>query len=80
MYSKRRYNICTCSVILGELFEITRASVLFSRKFQMQFNESENFSDSSLQHIFESKYFRFPFLREKYPNLQWAMKCEKIKL
>ena len=38
MYSNRRYKICTSSVILGELFEITRASVLFSRKFQMQFN------------------------------------------
>ena len=29
----------------------------------------ENFSDSSLHHIFESENFRFAFLYEKYPNL-----------
>ena len=35
MHSKRRYKICTCSVILENLslFQIARASVLFSRKF-----------------------------------------------
>ena len=35
MHSKRRYKICICSVILGELesFLNLRASVLFSRKF-----------------------------------------------
>ena len=36
MYSKERYKICICSVILVELrglFEITRASRLFFRKF-----------------------------------------------
>ena len=41
MYSKRRHRIFFCSVFPGELislFEITRVSVLFSRKFQVQFN------------------------------------------
>ena len=35
MHSKWRYKICICSVILGNfsLFEITRASVLFSQTF-----------------------------------------------
>ena len=35
MHSKRHYKICICSVILGNfksLFELTRASVLFSWK------------------------------------------------
>ena len=31
--------------------------------------ESENFSDSSLQHIFEYKNFRFPFLFDENPKL-----------
>ena len=46
------------------LFEITRASVLFSRKFQTQFYESKNFSDSSLHRTFESENFGFLFLRK----------------
>ena len=44
----------------------------FPEKLKMQFNEnyeSENFTDSSLHHIFESKNFRFPFFYEKEPNL-----------
>ena len=47
------------SVILGELeaFQTKRASVLFFRKMWMQLNvyEIENFSYSSLHHIFESE-------------------------
>ena len=53
------------------LFEITRASVLFSRKFQLQlkFYGSENFAHSSLHRILESENFRFSFLYEKQLNL-----------
>ena len=42
------------------LFEITRASVLFSRKFRrnLKFYKSENFSDYSLNHILESENFK----------------------
>ena len=36
----------------------------------------ENFSDSSLHHIFESENFRFPFCTEN--SLSWAVKCEKL--
>ena len=47
------------SVILGKLeaFQTKRASVLFFRKMWMQLNvyEIENFSYSSLHHIFESE-------------------------
>ena len=51
------------SKISLSLFEITRASVLFSRKFQMHFKfyESENFFYSFFHRIFESENFTFPF-------------------
>ena len=66
MHSKRRCEICTCSVILGELalsrFEITRA---FQYYFPENLDASENFSDSSLNHTFESEQFRFPLFYEK---------------
>ena len=39
-------------------------------KCNLTYYKSENFSDSSPQHIFESENFRFPFLYEKYPRLQ----------
>ena len=45
------------------------------------FYESENFSDSSLHHIFESQNFRFPFFYEKQPKLEsemWKIKLHKI--
>ena len=71
MYSKPRYKICTCSVILGELCRSFRKYEGFSTTFPKNFTyyESEDFSDSSLYHIFESENFRFPFLKKKKPNL-----------
>ena len=57
------------------------ASVLFSRKFQMnlKFYESENSSVFlSPSHQFESEIFRFPcFFSTKY-SLTWGVKREKI--
>ena len=49
------------------LFEITRASVLFSRKFSRQFNvlQKWNFCDCDLHHIFQSENFRFIFFLRK---------------
>ena len=41
----------------------------------LSYYESENFSDSSLHHIFESENCRFPFLYEKL-SLSWAVKCD----
>ena len=62
------------------LFEFTRASVLFSRKFRRNFKfyESKNFSDSSLHRLFESETFRFPFSTKKQTNL--GTEIRKIKL
>ena len=41
----------------------------------LTFFESENLSDSSLRHIFESENFRFPFCTKKIIPL--GVKCEK---
>ena len=69
MHSKRRYKICTCSFILGELEAFrNKGSVIFAipENFRCNctFYESENFSFSSHNHIFESQNFRLPFLRK----------------
>ena len=70
MHSKRRYKICICSVILGELESFRNykgLSIIFPKILdeilrKMKYYERETFSNSSLHHIFESKkYFRFPF-------------------
>ena len=78
MHSKDRYKIWTCSDL--SLFEITSASVLFCENFRcnLTYYESENFSDSSLHHIFESENFRFPFCTKN--SLTWALKCKKRNL
>ena len=59
------------------LFEITMASILFSRKFWMQlesFTKVRIFSDSYFYRIYESENFRFPFSSEN--TLIWGVKCE----
>ena len=69
MHSKRLYKICTCSFIFGEL-EVFRnnGSVIFAipENFRCNctFYESENFSFSSHNRIFEYENFRFLFLRK----------------
>ena len=81
MYSQRRYTICASSVIIGELaYESFRNykdsnQYYFAENFRcsLAYYESENISDSSLHHIFESKNFKFPFLFEKKPNLDSEM-------
>ena len=83
MNCKRRYKICTRSVILEELESrggggggggggIFRnykgfSMIVLSQNFRhiLKYYESENFSDSSLHHIFESENFRFSFFFEK---------------
>ena len=44
----------------------------------MQFNvlRSENSSDSSLHHIFESENFGHPFCEKN--SLTWAVKCKEL--
>ena len=82
MHSKAPYKICICSVMLGEL-EPSRNYSGFSMIFPMQhfrcnltFNESENFSDSSLHDLFESENVRFPFSVKH--SLTWGVKYEKL--
>ena len=62
MHSKKRYKICICSVIRGELEAFRNYkgfSVIFPKILDVL--ERENFSYSSRHHIFESENFRFPF-------------------
>ena len=80
MHSKRRYKICICSVVQGQLesFRNYKGLLLFFRKFRCNFKfyESENFSDSSLNRIFESENIRVPFSTKN--RLTWVLKCEKL--
>ena len=70
MHSKRRYKICICSVILGELEHFRNYkgfSIIFPKILDaiLTHYEKENVFDSSLHHILESENFRFPFSYEK---------------
>ena len=69
------YKICICSVILRELQEL---QFYFPENFRcnLWFYESENFSDSHLNHIFESENFRFPFSTKN--SISSGVKCEKL--
>jgi len=82
MHSERRYKICTCSVSLGEVESLVFSKLQglqdFCRKFQMHLNVLRKW-------IFFwflcPAQFRFPFLFEKYPNLDikmWKIKRHKI--
>ena len=71
MNSKRRYKICVCSVILGELEYFSKLHLGLQYYFPENFGrnlahyEKENVFDSSLHHILESENFRFPFSYQK---------------
>ena len=72
---KRRYKSCICSVVRNHL----GPQYYFPENFRCNFTfyESENFSDSSLHHIFNLKIiFRFPFPTKN--RLTWVLKCEKL--
>ena len=73
MHSKRRYKICICLVMLGELETFRNLHGLQSYlpenlRCNCTFYESENFSYSSLHQIFESENFIL-FFYEKLPNI-----------
>ena len=84
MHSKWCYNICICSVILGELKSFRNYKSLQALQYyfpenvrcNLTFYESENFSDSSLHHILESENFRFPFHFSKKNCVTWVIKYE----
>ena len=54
------------------------ALLLFCRNFRcnLTYYESDNFSNSSLLHIFESEKFRFLFYIKH--SLTWAVKCKEL--
>ena len=56
----------------------TKLEYYFPENFRcnLTFNESENFSDSSLYHILESENFRFPFSKKN--GVTWIVKYEKL--
>ena len=80
----QRYKICMCQVILEEHESSSNykgfSQVLFSRKFQMYFNElrKNEFSQFLCPYIFQPENFCFPFFDQKQPNLVSEMR--KIKL
>ena len=84
MHSKRRYKICMCSVILGELesfrnyngFRINYYAENF--RCNLTLTKVRSFLFSSLYDSFESEKFRFPFSTKNSPT--WRVKCEKNKL
>ena len=70
MHYKRRYKICICSVIQGELKSFRNCkgfSIVFSKILGaiQRFTNVRIFSDSFLHHILESENFRFPFSEKK---------------
>ena len=87
MYSKRHYITCICLVILGKFESVQNYKgfgIIFSKNFRcnLTYYESENFSESSFHHIFETENFTFPFVYEKSPNQRsemWKIKLQKIK-
>ena len=61
MHSKRRYKVCICSVILGQLESFRN----YKGFCVIKLHEGQHFSDSSLHQMFESEKFRFFFLSTK---------------
>ena len=74
MHSKRRYKICNCSVVLGQLESLRNYKglrIIFPQNLRCNFKfyESKNFSDSSPHRLLESENFRFPSSTKKgYPG------------
>ena len=69
MHSKRHYNICIFSVILGKLESFRNYYFPEDFRCNLKSYECDTFSDFSLYCIFESENLRLPFLYEKYSNL-----------
>ena len=70
MCTKWRYNICICSVILGQLESFRNykgLSIIFQEKFRYNFKVYERSAKiifltlNSLRGIFEPENYRFPF-------------------
>ena len=86
MYSKRRYKICICSVILGER-ESSRNYQGFSSIFPKVLDAIEHIEKERIFliplciTILSPKILRFLFSRKKKPNPRddlWKIKLQKI--
>ena len=71
---KRRYKIGSCSVTLGDFVSCRNYKgfrIIFPEIFRcnLSFYECENFSDSSLNHIF------WIYEKQHFP---WGVKCDKL--
>ena len=75
MYSKRRYKICICSVILGELESFSGFSIIFPKILD------------AISRFTKVKIFLFPlslnpkilsFLFSTKNSPTWVVRCEKI--
>ena len=84
MHCKRRYKICMCSVILGELESFRNYNGFrinyYAENFicNLTLTKVRSFLFSFLYDSFESEEFRFPFSTKNSPT--WRVKCEKNKL
>ena len=83
IHSKWRYKICICSVILVDFKSFRNYkgfSIVFPENFRcnLSFYERENFSDSYLNHTFESEHFRFLFSTKN--SITWGGKSQKFTL
>ena len=81
IHSKRRYKICIRFGHPRGLWVFSKLQGLqtyFPKNFRcnLSFYESEQFSDSSLNHIFESENVRFTFSMKN--SISWGVKCEKL--
>ena len=76
MHSNRRYKICICSVILGEL-ESFRNYFPENFRYNFKYYESENFSVHSLLAFLNPKIVGFLFSTTK-KSLTLGMNCEKL--
>ena len=76
MHSRWRCKICTCSVTLGELqsFGNYKGLIIIFFRWNLPYNGSETFSNSSLHQIFESENFRFLFSTKN--SVTWEVKCK----
>ena len=73
MHSKRRYKICICSVILGELEAFRNYKGFSVQDFSEKLDAVDRFAKVRiflipLYHIFESENFRFAFFKKISPT------------
>ena len=79
MHSKRRYKICICSVILGELESFSGFSIIFPKILDAisRFTKVTIFVFPLSVTFLNPKILGFLFSTKNSPT--WVVRCEKIK-